>query len=86
MGSDEVSVPCESCSGCGRRWLHPHEQKTFDAVTARRWCDTSEVVNSLCGVKKTAVINRLNKLVGLGLVERRRHPDGRGSLLQWRRK
>jgi hypothetical protein len=77
-------VKCSSCAGTGRHELSPPFWTTYRKLTTE-WQSTEAVLarHASLSVARTALIGRLNALVGHGLLERRRHESGRG--LEWRR-
>lgn len=79
-----TTVPCEHCSGTGRRPLHPAAQVTLDALTFE-WEGTAHIRRKLRNtVKNPALCNRLADLVRDGLAEDRVDPEHMGRL-QYRR-
>lgn len=76
-------APCESCGGTGQRALTRPYAMTLRVVPLQ-WADTSAIwaAHPPDSVERTALINRLNKLVRWGLVER----VGSGRQVLWRKK
>lgn len=78
-------VTCSQCAGHGKHEVTSRNWDTLRRMPNGEWLSTEQVL-ALHDVKRlarTALIGRLNTLVGNGLVERREHPEERG--LQWRR-
>lgn len=78
-----VRVHCSTCDGHGRRPLTEIEAATFGRVGGD-WLSTSVIHRAMPKPRPmpTALVNRLNDLVALRLVERRRL----GRQVEWRRR
>lgn len=76
-------MPCDSCGGTGQRALTLPYATTLRFVSIQ-WRSTAEILaaHPADSVERTALINRLNKLVMWGLVER----TGSGRRVLWRRR
>jgi len=75
-----IRVHCKTCDGCGRRKLTEIEQATLEALSYE-WQSTTAIAKLLPKrLKQTALIGRLNALVAVGLVERRRL----GLVIDWK--
>ena len=64
------TIECEGCAGKGRRPLLGAERITYDVVPST-WTTTEQIASRLLRVKRTALCNRLAKLVRLGVIEGR---------------
>jgi hypothetical protein len=85
LDAPSASEPCPTCGGTGKRERHLTElERNTLASVDDTWTPTKTVHYNVGGahvVRATALINRLNDLVALGLVERRKA----GKSLEWRR-
>lgn len=78
------TMPCRCCHGTGREALTKPYATTFGAVPIQ-WLDTPAILRRHpLGQQPmpTALVNRLNKLVRWGLVER----IGSGRQVLWRKR
>ena len=84
MGLKRPCIDCQFCRGSGRRVLPQPYWLTLRLVT-RSWSTTDEILvaHMSWALERTALINRLNKLVAFGLVGRRQRPGKKH--LEWRR-
>lgn len=77
-------VLCNQCGGTGRHELTPRNFATYQLL-GWDWHSTEALLaNHPNRLQRTALIGRLNKLVSVGLAERRPNESDRG--LEWRRK
>jgi hypothetical protein len=75
-------VPCRHCDGHGHVLLAQPYARTY-RWTSRTWEATEKLLaRHTDGVALTALHQRLGRLVGLGLIERRRD----SNTVEWRRK
>ena len=75
-------VNCRSCEGLGHVELGQEHARTYH-LTSTSWETTAiQLARHRDGVTRTALINRLNELVRLGMLERRE----RGKAVEWRRR
>lgn len=76
-------MPCDRCSGSGRRALTRPYAITYRLVPLQ-WASASTILDAhpADSVQPTALINRLNKLVRWQLVER----IGTGRQVLWRKR
>ncbi len=82
-----MSIACRHCNGTGVGELRGWEAETLRELYNAIWKPTRSIVLALSysthRLKPTAVINRLNALVRMGLVERR--SEGARGAVEWRR-